>query len=49
MLDQGWADQAALDRERAQIREEVDAAIAWAENSPYPDASELLDSVYDRR
>ena len=24
-------------------------AIAWAEKSPYPDASELLDSVYEQK
>jgi TPP-dependent pyruvate/acetoin dehydrogenase alpha subunit len=49
MLEQRWADQADLERERAEIREEVDAAIVWAENSPYPDASELLDRVYDQK
>jgi TPP-dependent pyruvate/acetoin dehydrogenase alpha subunit len=49
MLERGWADQADLDREHAEIREEVDAAIAWAENSPYPDPAELLDNVYDTR
>jgi TPP-dependent pyruvate/acetoin dehydrogenase alpha subunit len=49
MLAQGWADQAELDRERAAIREEVDGAIAWAEKSPFPDAAELLDSVYERK
>ena len=49
MLEQGWAGQADLDRERAAIREEVDAAIAWAEASPYPDASELLDGVYEQK
>jgi TPP-dependent pyruvate/acetoin dehydrogenase alpha subunit len=32
-----------------QIRQEVDAAVDWAEKSPYPDASELLDNVYERR
>jgi TPP-dependent pyruvate/acetoin dehydrogenase alpha subunit len=49
MLARGWADQADIDRTHAAIREEVDDAIAWAEQSPYPDASELLDHVYDER
>jgi TPP-dependent pyruvate/acetoin dehydrogenase alpha subunit len=48
MLAHGWADQAELDRRRAEIREEVDEAIAWAEQSPYPDPSELLDNVYEQ-
>ena len=47
MLGQRWADQAELERRRAEIREEVDEAIRWAEKSPYPDASELLDNVYE--
>jgi len=49
MLDQGWTTQAELDRKRAEIRDEVDGAIAWADKSPYPDASELLERVYDQR
>jgi pyruvate dehydrogenase E1 component alpha subunit len=49
MLQQGWADQDELSRLRANIRSEVDEAIAWAENSPYPDASELLENVYEQR
>jgi pyruvate dehydrogenase E1 component alpha subunit len=49
MLDRGWAGQVDIEREHQQIRDEVDAAIAWAEQSPYPDASELLDRVYDEK
>ena len=49
MLQEGWAEQAELDRAHTEIRDEVDAAIAWAEQSPYPDASELLDNVYEKR
>jgi pyruvate dehydrogenase E1 component alpha subunit len=48
MLERGWITQAELDRRQARMREEVDDAIAWAEKSPYPDASELLDNVYDQ-
>jgi pyruvate dehydrogenase E1 component alpha subunit len=49
MLTRGWASPSELERKRAEIRDEVDAAIAWAEKSPYPDPSELLDGVYDER
>jgi TPP-dependent pyruvate/acetoin dehydrogenase alpha subunit len=49
MLARGWAGQSELERKRAEIRDEVDAAIAWAEKSPYPDPSELLEGVYDQR
>jgi TPP-dependent pyruvate/acetoin dehydrogenase alpha subunit len=38
-----------LDALRASLRREVDEAIEWAENSPYPEAGELLDNVYDKR
>ena len=49
MLQQGWADPAGLERHRAEIRAEVDEAIAWAEKGPYPDPSELLANVYDSK
>jgi TPP-dependent pyruvate/acetoin dehydrogenase alpha subunit len=49
MLERGWANEAEIQREHSRIRQEVDEAIAWAENSPYPDPSELLDRVYDQR
>jgi TPP-dependent pyruvate/acetoin dehydrogenase alpha subunit len=47
MLAQGWADQAELDAARAAVIREVDDAVAWAEQSPYPDAATLLDGVYE--
>jgi pyruvate dehydrogenase E1 component alpha subunit len=47
MLAEGWADQAELDAARAAVVQEVDDAVAWAEQSPYPDASTLLDDVYE--
>jgi pyruvate dehydrogenase E1 component alpha subunit len=49
MVDQGWSDATQLEDLRASLRREVDEAIVWAENSPYPDASELLDNVYEKR
>jgi pyruvate dehydrogenase E1 component alpha subunit len=47
MLENEWADQDALAATHARIREEVDEAVAWAERSPYPDPSTLLDNVYE--
>jgi TPP-dependent pyruvate/acetoin dehydrogenase alpha subunit len=48
-VDRGWIEAAQLEALRASLRREVDEAIVWAENSPYPDASELLDNVYEKR
>ena len=48
MTRKGWASQDEISQLHEEIRQEVDAAIEWAENSPYPDASELLDNVYER-
>jgi TPP-dependent pyruvate/acetoin dehydrogenase alpha subunit len=48
MAEESWASRKEIGRIHSQIREEVDAAIEWAEKSPYPEASELLDNVYDR-
>ena len=49
MIEQGWADQAEIDEIAARISSEVEEAIAWAEQSPYPDPSTLLDNVYESR
>jgi len=40
-------DRAAIDALRAQVRQEVDAAVAWADERPYPDPATLLGGVYD--
>jgi TPP-dependent pyruvate/acetoin dehydrogenase alpha subunit len=48
MIDKAWAGQDEIDRIREEISQELDAAVEWAEKSPYPDAAELLDNVYDR-
>jgi TPP-dependent pyruvate/acetoin dehydrogenase alpha subunit len=47
MAERGWIEPAQLEDSRAAMRREVDAAIEWAENCPYPDASDLLKGVYD--
>ncbi|MBV8731187.1 MAG: thiamine pyrophosphate-dependent dehydrogenase E1 component subunit alpha [Acidobacteriia bacterium] len=47
MLEMGWTTVPDLEQQRARMRREVDEAVAWAENSPYPDASTLLEGVYE--
>ena len=47
MLDRGWASQGEIDLARARVRQEVDDAVAWAEQSPYPEASSLTEGVYE--
>lgn len=49
MMEAGIASREDLDGTYARIREEVDEAQAWAEQSPFPDASELLNNVYEQR
>jgi len=48
IAEKRWATREEIKRVHEDIRQEVDAAIEWAEKSPYPDASELLDNVYER-
>jgi pyruvate dehydrogenase E1 component alpha subunit len=48
MVAQAWAEQDEINRLHDQIRQEVDAAVEWAEQSPFPDPSELLDGVFER-
>jgi pyruvate dehydrogenase E1 component alpha subunit len=47
MLERGWADRKDLDALYASLRQQIDEAIEWAENSPYPDPSELTANVYE--
>jgi pyruvate dehydrogenase E1 component alpha subunit len=47
MLEKRWINQSEVDELHARVRAEVDEAVAWAEQSPYPDASTLLDDVYE--
>ncbi len=46
MIGKDWAAQDEIARMHDEIRQEIDAAVEWAENSPLPDPSELLDNVY---
>jgi TPP-dependent pyruvate/acetoin dehydrogenase alpha subunit len=47
MLDEAWALQGELDELHAAIVREVDDAVAWAEQSPYPDPATQQDNVYE--
>ena len=46
MLENGWAAQADIDRIHEAISTDVDEAVVWAEQSPYPDPATLLEDVY---
>jgi TPP-dependent pyruvate/acetoin dehydrogenase alpha subunit len=49
MLDESWALQGEIDEVHAAITREVDDAVAWAEQSPFPGADTLLDDVYENQ
>jgi TPP-dependent pyruvate/acetoin dehydrogenase alpha subunit len=49
MVKNGWADQEELDGVRSRVHAEVDEAVAWAEQSPYPDPATLLEGVYENQ
>jgi len=46
MIEKRWADVAEIDQMNSEIARTIDEAIEWADRSPYPDPSELLDGVY---
>ncbi len=48
MLERRWADTYALEHLHADVRRELDEAVEWAEQSPFPDPAELLDNVYEK-
>lgn len=47
MLDEGWAKQDDLDAVQAAVKAEVDDAVEWADQSPWPDPATLLNNVYE--
>jgi pyruvate dehydrogenase E1 component alpha subunit len=49
IVEEDWATPGEVEHLYAEIRKELDAAVEWAEKSPYPDASELMDNVYEGR
>jgi TPP-dependent pyruvate/acetoin dehydrogenase alpha subunit len=46
MIEKRWATVEELSQMNAAMTKEIDEAIEWAEQSPYPDPSDLLDGVY---
>jgi pyruvate dehydrogenase E1 component alpha subunit len=48
MLDKGWSTREAIDQTYATMRRQVDEAVAWAEQCPFPDPAELLANVYEQ-
>ena len=47
ILEAGWITREELERAAAALQQELDAAIEWAERSPFPDPAELREGVYD--
>jgi TPP-dependent pyruvate/acetoin dehydrogenase alpha subunit len=47
-LGEGWIDQAGLDAIRSRARAEVDAAVEFARNSPFPTPELAAELVYAR-
>ena len=46
MIEKRWTTSDELSQMNAAMTKEIDEAIEWAEKSPYPDPSDLLDGVY---
>jgi pyruvate dehydrogenase E1 component alpha subunit len=49
IADEGWATTEEVEAIRERIRREIDEALEWAEASPHPDPSGLLDNVYEAK
>jgi pyruvate dehydrogenase E1 component alpha subunit len=47
MLSKGWTDQDKLDRVQAEVLREVDDAVAFAEQSAWPEPGSLTEGVYE--
>ena len=45
-LQKVWPDQAMLDRIQGEVAAEMDAAVEFALNAPYPDPREVDEDVY---
>jgi TPP-dependent pyruvate/acetoin dehydrogenase alpha subunit len=46
LVESGVADRASLDRVRAELTAEMDAAMRWAIDAPYPSVQEVTEDVY---
>ncbi|MNH42872.1 Acetoin:2,6-dichlorophenolindophenol oxidoreductase subunit alpha [compost metagenome] len=45
-MKEKYADQAWIEEIEAKVKDIVDQAVKFAEESPFPDASELFNDVY---
>jgi acetoin:2,6-dichlorophenolindophenol oxidoreductase subunit alpha len=46
LLSEGWTDKATLDRIQSDVAAEMDAAVEFAQNAPYPDPARVDEDVY---
>ena len=46
LIDQGWNTAEELKAVEKEVKAQVEEAIVFAEESPYPEASELYEDVY---
>jgi pyruvate dehydrogenase E1 component alpha subunit len=46
LVSEGLADKAALDRIQSEVAAEMDAAVEFAQNAPYPDPARVDEDVY---
>jgi pyruvate dehydrogenase E1 component alpha subunit len=46
LMSEGLADKGALDRIEAEVIAEMDAAVEFAKNAPYPDPKRVDEDVY---
>ena len=46
LITQGWNSAEELKAVEKEVKAQVEESIEFAENSPYPDASELYEDVY---
>ena len=46
LLSQGLTTQAEIDQMDAQVMQEIEAAVEFARQSPYPDPSELFEDMF---
>jgi len=49
ILNEKWADEAWFEEIAAKIKEQVEQSVKFAEESPYPDPSELYTDVYTQK
>ena len=46
LLSEGFADKGVLDRIQSEVATEMDAAVEFAKNAPYPDAARVDEDIY---